>query len=45
MNVKTSPMVAPSLERKRSATVVADLPFNKYPARFPEQLAGESRNT
>src|SRR3989442_10714332 len=43
MKVKTSPMVAPSVDLSRWASVERALFRNRKPARFPEQWAGESR--
>src|SRR5262252_8681396 len=43
MNVNTSPMLAPSLERSRSASAERASRRRRYPARMPEQFAGESR--
>src|SRR5437867_965712 len=43
MKVKTSPMVAPSVDLSRWASVERAFFRNRKPARFPEQWAGESR--
>src|SRR5438093_10716722 len=43
MNVKTSPMVAPSVDLSRWASAERAFFRNRKPARFPEQWAGESR--
>src|SRR6184192_4282848 len=45
MKVKTSPMVAPSADRSRCASVERASLRSKNPARLPEQLAGESKKT
>src|SRR3989440_8108095 len=45
MKVKTSPMVAPSADRSRCASVERASLRSRNPARLPEQLAGESRKT
>src|SRR5438874_11373542 len=45
MKVKTSPMLAPSADRSRCASVERASLRSKNPARLPEQLAGESKKT
>src|SRR5881398_1797566 len=45
MKVKTSPMVAPSSDRRRCASAERASWRSSNPARLPEQLAGESKKT
>src|SRR5438046_7517782 len=45
MKVNTSPMVAPSADRRRCASAERASLRSKNPARLPEQLAGESKKT
>src|ERR1041385_887499 len=45
MNVYTSPMVAPSGDRRRCASAERASFRSRNPARLPAELAGESRKT